>query len=628
MPPDAHARVKEVFLAVCALPPAERAEVLEKECAGDSALRREVESLLVHHQEESIFARESIPIGGPRITRLAFAHENSAMWNEEQRQFLHQRIRVLVVIVDLIVSIVMFRAISFLDSWGLLPSSSKLGILVGGVGLSGFSIVTFAVRSPSVKTLRRLESFLMSWSLIVIASWSYGWLSKGAILTSPGASEFTEQLAGAYWAVTLDQYTHFRTGPSLIGFPVANFFAFLTSVHGISVPNTLRRNILFIIGVCAILAATVFFAAVTNPALRPYAVRTVLAGWLVLSLSAGLCSVIGLKIQALRRAVFDAKQVGQYQLTRLLGKGAMGEVYLGQHRLLRRPCAVKLIRAEQVGSEEALVRFEREVQSMAQLTHPNTVEIYDFGRTDDDSFFYAMEYLPGMTLDALVRSHGTLPPGRVVYLLVQVCSALAEAHEKGLVHRDIKPSNIFVCERGGAYDVIKLLDFGIVHVRDPARRGQNGALPVPRAQAEEGPPIAPAFFPTPDLTQAGQLLGTPTYMAPEQIEEKQPDPRSDIYSLSGVAWFLLSGRPPFERETLAELYAAHLSAPVPRLRDQAPDVPDDLESVILRGLAKLPAARYQDIEELARALAATACASEWSSDQARAWWRGHWNRGN
>jgi serine/threonine-protein kinase len=260
---------------------------------------------------------------------------------------------------------------------------------------------------------------------------------------------------------------------------------------------------------------------------------------------------------------------------------------------------------------------------MAQLTHPNTVEIYDFGRTDDDSF-YAMEYLPGTTLDVLVRKHGPLPAGRVVYLLGQVCSALAEAHQKGLVHRDIKPGNIFVCERGGAYDVIKLLDFGLVYVKDPAAPQSDGAPPAAPPAPDEKTARRPVELPpATDLTHAGQLLGTPAYMAPEQIEEKQPDPRSDIYSLGGVACFLLSGRSPFERETLAEVYAAHLQAPVPDLRAQLPDIPSDLERVIKLCLAKAPAARYQDVEAVAAALGATTCSGEWSHAQAKAWWQAH-----
>jgi serine/threonine-protein kinase len=322
--------------------------------------------------------------------------------------------------------------------------------------------------------------------------------------------------------------------------------------------------------------------------------------------------------------LFDAMQVGQYQLMWLLGRGAMGEIYLAEHRLLRRPCAVKLIRPEQALSEESLIRFEREVQAMAQLTHPNTVEIYDYGRTNDSAFFYVMEYLPGMTLDALVKSHGPLPPARAIYLLRQVCGALAEAHGKGLIHRDIKPSNIFVCERGGLQDVAKLLDFGLVHVqaRGPAPQAQDeNSSPFPNAKKENRVRPDAGRMPEQSLTFAGQILGTPAYMAQEQIAGKQPDARSDIYSLGGVAYFLLTGQPPFERETLEDLYEAHALAPVPSLRDRVPDIPGDLELVILRCLSKEPADRYQSIIELAAGMESTACIGDWDQLRAKSFWQ-------
>src|SRR5262249_22791118 len=178
--------------------------------------------------------------------------------------------------------------------------------------------------------------------------------------------------------------------------------------------------------------------------------------------------------------------------------GGMGEVYLAEHRLLRRPCAVKLIRPERVSDPHSLDLFEREVQATAGLTHPNTVEVYDYGRTEDGTFYYVMEYLSGLTLEELVCRHGPLPPGRVVFLLRQVCDALQEAHDAGLVHRDVKPGNIMVCTRGGMHDVAKLLDFGLVEPQDSGKT--DGRL---------------------------ALVGTPTYMSPEQATARnRPDARS------------------------------------------------------------------------------------------------------
>ncbi|MHC5544101.1 serine/threonine-protein kinase, partial [Singulisphaera rosea] len=183
----------------------------------------------------------------------------------------------------------------------------------------------------------------------------------------------------------------------------------------------------------------------------------------MLLLILALCSTYGAHtISRLRRQVVEARQLGQYRLRRRIGVGGMGEVYLAEHELLKRPCAIKLIRPSNVSDPKTLERFEREVRITATLSHWNTVEIFDYGRTEDGTYYYVMEYLPGLSLEELVKRHGPLPPGRVVYLLRQVCLALREAHGAGLIHRDVKPSNIFAARRGGVDDVAKLLDFGLV----------------------------------------------------------------------------------------------------------------------------------------------------------------------
>lgn len=216
------------------------------------------------------------------------------------------------------------------------------------------------------------------------------------------------------------------------------------------------------------------------------------------------------KLNVLQSEILTAKQVGQYYLKQTLGKGGMGEVFLAQHRMLRRPCAVKLIRAEHAGDASSLARFEREVQAMAKLTHANTVEIYDYGRTDDGTFYYAMEYLPGLSAEELIRRFGMVSPARALHLLRQVCGALGEAHGAGLIHRDIKPANIFICERGKVQDVVKLLDFGLVQLADAEE------LPVRAAPVEEQELPADGSSSEVKLTQVGHILGTPAYMSPEQ----------------------------------------------------------------------------------------------------------------
>lgn len=300
--------------------------------------------------------------------------------------------------------------------------------------------------------------------------------------------------------------------------------------------------------------------------------------------------------QVLQRQAFQARQLGQYHLGKKLGAGGMGEVYKAEHRLLRRPCAIKLIRSDQTRDLDVLQRFEREVQAMSSLTHPNTVEVFDFGQADDGTFYYVMEYLPGMNLEALVQQYGPLPAARVVHFLRQVCRALREAHSVGLLHRDIKPSNIIACERGREYDVAKLLDFGLVQCLGLDAGDER-------------------------LTMKGTILGSPPYMSPEQAAGKiGTDVRSDIYSLGGVGYYLLTGQPPFMRETAMEMLVAHAYEKPTPPRELQPDVPADVEAVILRCLEKKPADRFTSIEEMEQALGACEVAGAWSANQARLWW--------
>jgi eukaryotic-like serine/threonine-protein kinase len=299
-------------------------------------------------------------------------------------------------------------------------------------------------------------------------------------------------------------------------------------------------------------------------------------------------------ISRLRRQVAEARQLGQYRLLRQLGAGGMGEVFLAEHQLLKRPCAVKLIRPGEATDSHALERFEREVRLTATLSHPNTVEIYDYGRAEDGTYYYVMEYLQGLGLAELVERYGPLPPARAVYLLRQVCGALREAHSAGLIHRDIKPSNIFAARRGGMDDVAKLLDFGLV-------------LPAAKARSAH-------------LSAEGQILGTPLFMSPEQATgDRELDERSDIYSLGAVAYFLLTGRPPFEGDGGIAVLIAHARDPVMPPSRVRPGIPKDLELVVLRCLAKDAAERYPNAASLERALGA--CVGKWDQDQAARWWR-------
>jgi hypothetical protein len=316
---------------------------------------------------------------------------------------------------------------------------------------------------------------------------------------------------------------------------------------------------------------------------------------LFLLVAAGMAVSGSVLLNGLRTELHQARKYGQYRLVRKLGGGGMGEVYLAEHQLLKRPCALKLIKDEVGADPIALARFEREVQSAARLSHPNTIEIYDYGHAGDGTFYYVMEYLPGLSLAELVRRDGPLPPGRVIYLFRQVCAGLAEAHGLGLVHRDLKPGNIFIAVRGGEADVAKVLDFGLVKLtRDPG---------------------------APELSSDMTVSGTPMYMAPEQaLGDRSLDARADIYALGAMMYYALTGRPPFTGETAFAIMMAHARDPVVPPSQVHTGVPPDLEQVVLRCLAKKRADRFPTARALGDALGSCASTADWGPNRAEAWW--------
>lgn len=289
------------------------------------------------------------------------------------------------------------------------------------------------------------------------------------------------------------------------------------------------------------------------------------------------------------------RQIGQYRLKRLLGVGGMGEVYLAEHPTIKRPCAIKIIRPDKAGDLRTLARFEREVRSTARLSHWNTVDIYDYGRTADGMLFLVMEYLRGLNLSELVQQYGPMPAERVVHLMRQACDALIEAHGLDLIHRDLKPANVFAATRGGLYDVIKLIDFGL-------------ARPLHNLDGTS-------------LSLEGSITGSPLFMSPEQATgDSEPDKRSDIYSLGAVMYYLLSGRPPFDYDKPFKVIIAHCHEVPKPLSDFVSGVPEALEHIIFRCLKKNPHDRFQDAQHLALALDWTGLARNWPSWRAAQWW--------
>ncbi|MCC7476791.1 MAG: serine/threonine protein kinase [Pirellulales bacterium] len=299
-----------------------------------------------------------------------------------------------------------------------------------------------------------------------------------------------------------------------------------------------------------------------------------------------------------QRAVIEAQQVGQYKLEQKLGSGGMGVVYKAHHAMLRRPTAVKMLDVDKV-TPSALERFEREVQITSQLNNPSTVAIYDYGRTPEGVFYYAMEYLDGIDLQSLVERYGPQPVPRVIHILQQVCGSLYEAHSLGLVHRDIKPANIMLNRRGGQPDVVKVLDFGLVKALDEQKQA--------------------------GLTQHASLTGTPLYMSPEAIQlPNSVDARSDLYAVGAVGYFLLTGVPVFEADNVVDLCQKHVATPPSPLSERTrTPVPSALEAALLACLEKSRAKRPQTARDLAMLISRCTEAGQWSLEDADAWWGKH-----
>ncbi len=514
-----------------------------------------------------------------RRCRVARKFASSSQFRGEIEQLLHGRLRAVTLIALVPSALFLLRNLTAAQPHARF-APIDLWLLAGITAIQSIlALVLWRSSTLTLPTLRRLELLLFGTLALFFC-----WLQLH-LFDSP---DLLERIRGK---------RQVEAARLLIGHSAIRWF-FLIVVYGVFIPNTARR--------CAIIAGLIALAPLPLTGLGAllYQVtnRGVFTGIIDLTifmLTACAVAVFGsYRFHVLQQQAFQAQQLGQYRLKTRLGAGGMGEVYLAEHVLLRRPCAIKLIRPDQMRDPSVLQRFEREVQAMAKLTHWNTVEVYDYGRADDGTFYCAMEYLPGPNLEQLVNRHGPLPAERAIHILRQVCRALREAHDTGLLHRDIKPSNIIVCQRGGVHDVAKLLDFGLV---------QRAGLEMEASR----------------LTVVGTVLGSPPFMAPEQAAGRTDlDVRTDIYSLGGVGYYLLTGQPPFPRETAMEMLLAHAYEPVVPPADLRPAIPADLQEVILHCLSKKPEDRYACVDELEKALAACAAADHWTDELARAWWQG------
>ncbi len=387
-------------------------------------------------------------------------------------------------------------------------------------------------------------------------------------------------------------------------------FALLMVAYGVFVPNAVQRAAAVVVAIGLAPIVTAFLVRMRHPELQAAfdaaASQRLFDSALLLGVSAGVAIFAAMVIGRYFDAAYNVRRDTFYDLHEMIGSGGMGEVWRASHRALARPAAVKLIRQDKIDAADTdavrrvLLRFEREARATATLRSPHTVQVYDAGVTADGHFYYAMEYLDGLDLDALIDRFGPVPGARVIHFLAQACDSLADAHASGMIHRDIKPGNMHLSRRGPSVDFITLLDFGLVQTEAPI--DDSG-----------------------QLTVEGTTSGTPAYMAPEMaVQSDAVDGRADIYALGCVAYWLLTGKQVFAAETGVALIVEHVrTAPTPPSQRTELEIPPELEAIVMKCLEKEPADRYQAVGELADALAAVPLSQPWTPKRAEKWWDLH-----
>ena len=402
--------------------------------------------------------------------------------------------------------------------------------------------------------------------------------------------------------ITALEMSHLEMIAHAIGHP--SWIAILILTAAMIMPGSPRRTLIASLAAAAMGPIGIAATALSGQPVPPVSVVLVLYSpnfiWAVVA------TLPSAMFQRMGRQLKEARELGSYELVEQLGAGGMGSVWRARHRLLARDAAVKLVRPEALGETESaaqaqLRRFEREAQATASLRSEHSIRLFDFGATEDGSFYYVMELLDGRDLESLVKEFGPLPHERAMYLLRQVCQSLAEAHARGLVHRDIKPANLFLCRMGLEFDFVKVLDFGLVQTRKPD----------------------PSSAVTETLITAQQLIGTPAYMAPELIlGHHDVDRRADVYALGCVAFFLLTGTRVFQDGNQMQMLVDHVHAePVPPSSRLGAPLPREIDAFVLDCLRKSPADRPRDAGELLDRIDTYNLASRWSNVHAQAWWQ-------
>jgi len=595
--PQQYSRVKHLFSQAIGLPQDDWREFLNKTCPDDAEVRHEVDDLLRHHHADTILAavstfgethlpenagsaRDATSDNTPDVSASTLfvepagdARSDVALFNpllsdavvDEFRQDLRQRLTGVTAVLSVGVLFGLTHHFFHPHAFGLIVRA-----------------VTFVLMATCFIVLRsRLTLSLAGLRGIEIAA-----------ITMIGGASVVIDMRAILDAARLNDVARVVNAHNW------NFFGWslIILVYGMFMPNTWRRAAA-VLTPAACVPYAVLFAVCLWSEQATLILREQLAGLQMAAPAIALFASVyaAQMIHGVRQEAIRARRFAQYRLTRLIGAGGMGEVYEAEHLLLKRPCAIKLIRPGLHADPKALSRFEREVKATAKLSHWNTIEIYDYGRTSEAVFYYVMELLPGMSLEELVHRFGAMPAERAVHFLLQACAALTEAHDAGLIHRDIKPANIFAAERGGVQDVAKLLDFGLV------------------LESKNDGPV--------QLTAQHTFGGSPLYMSPEQATAfSAADARSDIYSLGAAAYFLLTARAPFAGDNIMQVVIAHAKDAVAPLADSGANIPADVEQIVLRCLEKDPAGRFQSAREMADALSRTACAGSWTPEKARQWW--------
>jgi serine/threonine-protein kinase len=376
--------------------------------------------------------------------------------------------------------------------------------------------------------------------------------------------------------------------------------------RAVLVPGSVPRNVGVLLACFLTYPATAWLVALFSTEVAaqfhdPVRVAGFVSNHIFLLITAMLAGIGAWVLNRLQLQEYRLQRIGRYVIERKLGEGGMGVVYLAKHGVLKRRLAIKLLGSKHPVTDAMRRRFEREAKHTSRLAHPNTIQIFDFGVSEDGLLFYAMEYVEGHDLKRLVDRHGVLPAGRAIHLVAQACRSIHHAHEHGIIHRDVKPENCIVAGASAEPDFLKVLDFGLAKVTRGDGSGDDDA----------------------HLSHSGAVMGTPHYMAPELCTGHDVDPRTDVYSLGCLLYFVLTGQPTFRGDSWMEVMLMHTSEPpVPPTRLN-PAIPRDLEAVILRCLAKDPAERFPSAAAVGDALLGCAAAGSWTAADAAAWWTDH-----